>query len=179
MKYLIIAVSLLILCAASCKKNKGSKEDQLPPITQTGANTFGCLINGKVWIPKGYNGTGTPNPKISIEFFNGKMFLGIVTSQLENGNSQGYMDIYFFDSVLSADVYNYPDKMNFSASWPKVINGCFTPAGDTTVKKWGQAIITKFDNINKIVSGIFSCKFKAPSCDTVFISNGRFDLKIP
>ncbi len=30
---------------------------QLPPETQTGANTFGCYINGKLLIPR--NGTGT------------------------------------------------------------------------------------------------------------------------
>jgi len=26
--------------------------DTLPAITQTGANTFGCLVNGEVWVPR-------------------------------------------------------------------------------------------------------------------------------
>ena len=177
MKYIITAITFLLLTAMSCKKNKDNQNDLLPPVTQTGANTFGCLVNGKVYIPKGYSGTGTPNPKISLEFFNGKLILGIVTNQLENGNSVGFVDIYFFDSVLSPGIYNYPDKMNFSIGWSKVINNCFTPAGDTTVKKWGDAVITKFDNANKIVSGNFNCKFKTQTCDTVFITNGRFDFK--
>ena len=163
---------------AACKKGSTTTtQDQLPPATQIGANTFGCLINGKVYIPKGYNGTGTPNPKISLETFNGKLILGIVTNQLENGNPQGFVIISFFDSVLSPGIYAYSDKMNFSVGWAKVINNCFTPAGDTTVKKWGEGFITKFDNVNKIVSGTFNCKFKTQTCDTVFITDGRFDFK--
>ncbi len=177
MKYIITAITFLLLTAMSCKKNKGSQEDQLPPVTETGANTFGCLINGKVWIPKGYNGTGTPNPKISIEFFNAKMILGITTKHLENGDPMGYVIISLVDSVLSPGPYKYPDKMDFSIGWSKVLNTCFTATSDTTVKKWGEAVITRFDNINKIVSGTFNCKFKTQTCDTVYITNGQFDFK--
>ena len=37
----------------SCTKDKETEtQDQLPPITTTGANTAGCIINGKVLIPK-------------------------------------------------------------------------------------------------------------------------------
>ena len=51
-------LGVLALCCifAACKKDKTNEdpEDQLPPATQTGTNTFGCLVNGKVYIPKGY-----------------------------------------------------------------------------------------------------------------------------
>jgi hypothetical protein len=30
----------------------------LPPITTEGKNTFGCKVNGKIWLPKG--GGGSP-----------------------------------------------------------------------------------------------------------------------
>ncbi|MCW3074373.1 MAG: hypothetical protein JWP69_1442 [Flaviaesturariibacter sp.] len=61
MKYVLIAVASLMLTSVSCKKDKDN--DKLPPITQNGANTFGCLVNGKVWLPKGYSTNGAPNPK--------------------------------------------------------------------------------------------------------------------
>ena len=68
---------LIVLCAASCKKDK-QNQDQLPPATQTGANTFACLINGKVFIPKGYDGTGKPNPHILYDFdLQGQPFLSL------------------------------------------------------------------------------------------------------
>ena len=55
---------LLLFIAISCSKENASvtPPDTLPPITQVGANTAGCIINGKLLIPK--NGstsfTGTP-----------------------------------------------------------------------------------------------------------------------
>ena len=54
MKKILTPFLAILLIAASCKKTKTESEspDQLPPITQTGANTFGCLINGNVWLPK-------------------------------------------------------------------------------------------------------------------------------
>ncbi len=55
MKYIIMAGCFTILIAASCKKNKPPKTEleKLPPATQTGANTFGCLLNGVAFTPAG------------------------------------------------------------------------------------------------------------------------------
>ncbi|MEO7801559.1 MAG: hypothetical protein ABIR81_06155 [Ginsengibacter sp.] len=76
MRPYIVLIFCFFLITASCKKNNTpTDEDQLPPATQTGANTFGCLINGKVWLPKGYSNTGTPNPKISFEILPAKYIL--------------------------------------------------------------------------------------------------------
>jgi hypothetical protein len=37
-----------------CKKdNQGPSKEQLPAITQTGANTFGCYVNGEIFLPRG------------------------------------------------------------------------------------------------------------------------------
>ena len=52
----LLLVALLSL--SQCKKNAPAPAaEQLPPATQTGANTFGCLLNGQPWMPQGYNGT--------------------------------------------------------------------------------------------------------------------------
>ena len=44
---------LLVLTLMSTKCEKEKPEPTLPPATQTGANTFGCKVNGKVYIPNG------------------------------------------------------------------------------------------------------------------------------
>ena len=48
---LCIAI-LLCFCFAQCKKTKiePTELSKLPAATQIGANTFGCLVNGKAWI---------------------------------------------------------------------------------------------------------------------------------
>jgi hypothetical protein len=42
-----------MLVFISCNKDPYSDTDNLvlPPITMEGKNTFGCEINGKVWVP--------------------------------------------------------------------------------------------------------------------------------
>jgi hypothetical protein len=58
--YIIILFCSIIL---SCCKDSDPPtptppvEEQLPPITTTGAGTFGCKVNGKVWVAKS-NKTG-------------------------------------------------------------------------------------------------------------------------
>lgn len=42
---------LLVIIQSSCKK------DNLPPGTATGANTFGCKVNGLVYTPSGGDAT--------------------------------------------------------------------------------------------------------------------------
>ena len=46
---------IIIACAnifTACKKDKTETTElsKLPAATQTGANTFGCLVNGKAWV---------------------------------------------------------------------------------------------------------------------------------
>ena len=47
--FLYLIIVLLVMTLINCNKDKNS----LPPETQTGANTFGCLLNGQVFKPKG------------------------------------------------------------------------------------------------------------------------------
>ena len=47
--FLLTAITLLNSCDKDGQLFAG--KDQLPPETQTGANTVGCLVNGKVYLP--------------------------------------------------------------------------------------------------------------------------------
>ena len=50
-------ISLFLFLTAACTKTDDDAPagplDELPPATQTGANTFGCLINGEPWYNRG------------------------------------------------------------------------------------------------------------------------------
>jgi hypothetical protein len=164
---------LIIACAnifAACKKDKNTTpieptptRDQLPAITQTGANTFGCLVNGKVYIPKGYSGNGSPNPKITYDInLNGRPYLGIIADQIINSSFKGQI-LISFRNLDHLGNYLMPDDFNFSTVWADVIGNCGTIAFDTTIKKWGSGIISKLEKLQ---------------CDTVFITDGRFDIKL-
>ena len=57
MKATILLLSVF-LSLVSCSKDSSSSGFQLPPETQTGANTFGVTIKGKVYIPRDPTGHG-------------------------------------------------------------------------------------------------------------------------
>ncbi len=65
-KFILTAIAVISLFTFSqCKKNK-NEEPQLPPETTTGANTFGCKVNGKVFVPK----DGRGRPGLYVQYVN-------------------------------------------------------------------------------------------------------------
>jgi len=74
MKKIILLLCILpTLIATSCDNDDDSnRNDTLPPVTQSGANTVGCLVNGQVFLPKaeGINSAVVVN----YEFINGDFF---------------------------------------------------------------------------------------------------------
>ena len=176
------AVSPLLLicfCLAQCKKTSSAQEDQLPPATQTGANTFGCLVNGKVYIPKGYAGTGTPNPRIIFDIgLDGLPYLQIIAKQFGQSNLQEGSFILFTDSLISIGTHNiYTNKKQIGYGSRFTAN-CGILPDDNVQFKTGIIQITKYDRLNGIISGIFNFKIKPSDCDTLSFTNGRFDFKL-
>lgn len=57
-KCLFLILRTIVLSAGcKCKKDVTNPKEQLPSATENGANTLGFLLNGEVWVPKGFNGT--------------------------------------------------------------------------------------------------------------------------
>ena len=63
-RYTFLLLLPLLIILFSCNKDDDKPADpvdQLPPATQTGANTVGCLVNGKTFLPKGGGMSGNKN----------------------------------------------------------------------------------------------------------------------
>ena len=71
MKQITYVLALIVLLTA-CKKsdNASNPIDQLPPATHTGANTFGCLINGEAFVTSGKSYRGHPTGVTAIPYTN-------------------------------------------------------------------------------------------------------------
>src|SRR5256885_12886567 len=85
----LVALISFILCSCC---NSVSPSETLPAATQTGANTFGCLVNGKVWLPKGNVGTSNMSPSYDPNF-NGKAIFDIATYRILSNTNQQYFGI--------------------------------------------------------------------------------------
>ena len=176
MKHLLSITFFLLftflLTASSCKKNKLSELDKLPPATKIGANTFGCLINGKAYLPGGWDGNHS----------NYRVFVDGSDSSLDirtyNFETTVKMRFTFGSSRLYSGINLTFDDAGRTTLGIANINNCYIPVNDSVYRR-GNLKITRYDLQNGVVSGEFNCIIYDPSCiDTVRITNGRFDKKL-
>ena len=176
MKYIILYACFAMFIGVSCKKNKPKTElEKLPPITQTGAKTFGCLINGKTYIPGG----GGILDRIMIVQYDPTFEQGqfsIKTQKIINSNEYISLSIHA-DSIKSPGVYQLSLKSKYWIYYDNLKNNqCFFETINQQPIS-GVLTLTKFDTINKIVSGTFSFKISTPECGLIEATDGRFDVK--
>jgi hypothetical protein len=133
----LLVILFLAMLLGSCEdnhttnptQNKPPTEEQLPPITTTGAGTFGCKVNGKVWVAKS-NKTGWPPTYASINRQKKRLVHIIGMISLNNSADQA-IHIYFND----ISVNNYPLHLTddglkssrfedgiINKSWKQIIN---------------------------------------------------------
>jgi len=168
-------ISILLFTLLSCHKDRDQDSDVLPVATQSGANTGGALVNGKIWVSKiekssivvGENNTiykhtnEYPNPySLTIHLRNINNLTGNnITIRLKSSS-----DFVPGDYELNEIENSTGDYFTSGIFY-------FTDADNK-----GVLTITKFDKVNKIVSGTFSfkCRYYYTG-EIVNITDGRFD----
>ena len=169
---------------SECKKHKPiNPVDQLPPETQTGANTFGCLVNGKVFLPRGPS--LSPILQCAYQYLNTDYSKGYFfqLSAKEKGNKECELFSVSIgtDSLQIFEGKTYPlvdyAKANAAAQYSDYY-GCGQfkdyKTSNTVV---GQLFIKKFDETDQIASGTFWFNAVDANGDTVHVTEGRFDMQ--
>ncbi len=174
MKRLLLLPLALLL---GCKKNDPDPVDQLPPATQTGANTFGCLVNGKAWTPKGYNGTG--NYSVAYDpGLNGGIFDLAVYRYVSGSPDEQYMVLYA-NQVGQQGSYSFQSPRRTRASFEDDKTKCRWSSRDSaTTYCRGTLTITRLDLRAGIIAGTFAFTLYKPGCDSVRVTQGRFDKRL-
>ena len=183
---LYLALLLLTQCS-KCKNDPApvTPADQLPPATQTGANTFGCLLNGQPFTPSGFN--GTPNFLVSYDpgFQGGNLDVRVYRNVDKAANKQQFIR-FGGDQIIQPGTYILKTPADLSKLGPytasfsdyRYNSPCdmysFNP-GTTTE---GRFTVTRLDLQAGIVSGTFEFTLAQPGCQTIVITQGRFDKKI-
>jgi len=178
---------LLYLCLATltqcskCKRDDPTPADPaaaLPPATQTGANTFGCLVNGQPYTPSGNNGTANYAVLYDPGFQGGS--LQVRTYRYLEQNKIQYLVIggininrtatFLIGRSNDAGAFFTDDYRNAPCNdYDSSRSGTFSK-GDLT--------ITRLDLQAGILSGTFNFTLAQPGCDTVKVTQGRFDKKL-
>jgi len=177
MKYLPLLLPLAALLGLSqCKKNTPAPADQLPPATQTGTNTFGCLVNGQVWTPQGYNGTSNYSVSYDPNYRKGTLNIGTYRYDAKDPNSLQSIVLYS-DSLLSKGQYLLNKPAHQEAVFSDSKSGCqFEGFGKNYCR--GTLTITRLDLQAGVIAGTFAFTLYKPGCDSVRVTQGRFDKKL-
>ncbi|AFM03426.1 hypothetical protein Fleli_0977 [Bernardetia litoralis DSM 6794] len=172
MKKLIFSVFvLLIFLCAKCEDDTPKNPiDLLPPATQTGANTFGCLVDGEAFTPD-----NRPNSfDHSYVYSDGGYYLYISGSRT---NPNGVISPAIGTeklSILEGETYFLINRQKGSAygAWYRSSNSSYT-----STEYSGELYINKHDFANKIISGTFWYDIKDAFGDVHQIREGRFDIR--
>jgi hypothetical protein len=188
-----IYLLLIALLATACDGDDApiDQESLLPPITMTGENTFGCLIDGKFFRPR--DGTSTINSDnkglkvFQTESTNWEIHVfdrksdktGSLYIHIENIflNSIGSYNIEQADGLRGLDGPN--NTYIYGRFWNEELNNY---ANYHSVFDSGTIEITQ-ENHNPgnfyIISGIFSANLinRENVSDTLKITKGRFDIE--
>ncbi|MDJ0365660.1 DUF6252 family protein [Hymenobacter sp. H14-R3] len=166
-----------LLGLSQCQKSAPDPVSQLPPATQTGANTFGCLVNGQPWTPQGYNGTS--NYSISYDSgLNGGVF-DLQTYRYPDA-SKYFQNIYIdILSDFQVGTYSFRSPKRVGVVFQDRKTNCYWSNTDsTTTYRRGTLTIMRLDKQAGIISGTFAFTLFKPGCDSVRVTQGRFDKKL-
>ena len=177
----LLLAALLGLC--QCKHTDPAPpkpEDQLPPATQTGANTFGCLLNGQPWLPT-YGLTGLTGPfRVSYDPGYSGGSLQIRVHRIVSGLPDG-QDFIIGGAPISKEG-NYvigntaPCGVYYSTGLQS--GPCQEYYNAPGLTMHGQLTITHLDMTKGIISGTFTFTLAQPGCDTLKVTQGRFDKQL-
>ena len=174
LKTLLAAFMLLMLFTFSqCKKHKD--EPKLPPETTTGAMTFGCKVDGKIFVPK----DGLGKPGLYVQYVNlgtgpgGGWFLNIPAVDYQAKPSRSISIVT--DSLLLIEGLTY--EFNTTKGNAKVFYDSGLEIFPKLNSDIGSLFIKKHDQALRILSGTFSFVGTNSNGTKVKITEGRFDIR--
>jgi len=167
MKSLYLYIILLLLTCAACKDGALAPKEELPPATQEGKNTFGCLVNGEVWVPKAFLGN-------ELTYYYHENILNIAAYR-----KMGSKDI---NQSLGIRIEDCNNIGNYKLTTIELARGRFSDLNkaclyQTDNRQIGALRVTKLDTINHIIAGTFEFTVWTEECDTIRVTDGRFDIK--
>ena len=169
----IVLVTILFI---SCKK----EVDELPPVTQTGAHTFGAKVNGAFWVPQGF-GPFPANDILEVLLIGDDARISARNFSSSPNETEFYIHL---KNVTVPGTYQLNTNVSHpssDASYAYYVKRTMTPTDEwiTTAAETGEVVVTRIDKANLIISGTFRFTGKTiyGSAPNLSVTEGRFDLK--
>ncbi len=184
---LFSAIALLLSATIGCEKDEAKEKNwkSLPPATQKGKNTIGCLVDGQLWATNYWNSDYLFSPHSMEADFYRKV--RIDSSYIVNmGKTYCFLRAKKKDGRFIHIHITTPNIQTEQRLKGEVFISL--GFGEIFISKKPYIYLTKFDTINKIISGRFSCiainrenvipELQSKDTVKIKITDGRFDMKL-
>lgn len=172
-KLTLILFVLTLISTTSCNNdddNNCQGVDCLPPATQTGEGTFGCLVNGEPFV----DNSGFFNS--FYQLVDGEYFFGIASTK-DFGSIQQIVILSWMQTIQLNVNTPLEDRYNGNF-FAEVAFNCICPNAVTSSGIDGFVRFTNFTTNPNIVSAIFEFTVEDPTTGNVYeITEGRFDVQ--
>jgi hypothetical protein len=181
----IFIFTLAILCLTACKKDPPAEPEDpgitMPPATHTGANTFGCYIDGELYVGGGAD-SYWDYPPVSGSFNEGTRLLTLTGVRYLNNEINESDDIIILSYISGLTgtydfYYNVEGETRGYRNW--LGQRCDYYYRD--IPDLGKLTITYLNEEKHIISGTFYMNLINEDCengDTLMkITDGRFDFR--
>jgi len=179
-KLLTYIIILLFLGCDRCQEDV-APIDQLPPATQDGKETFGCLVNGQAFVPKGTN-LGGPILSAYYQYIQDPnhtgFFFNVGAGRDELGRSRGVSigtNNLLLKEGATYKLTNYYN-MNEAFGHYGIYTGGIINEYFTQDIYQGELYLSRFDDVNQVVSGTFWFDAVNDKGEKVEVREGRFDV---
>ena len=170
----------LVLFAFSCEKppepEPVSQEPVMPPLTHTGANTFGCYIDGELFV-------ANEGPSVwSIPPVSGSFDeeTGVLLLQGTRYDDKEFLDDIAIQVIGVTEIGDYRLYSEGAELKGYVTSGSENCDYYYNMSNYGFVTVTFFDKTNNIISGNFSMELINLDCSEkkeMKITEGRFDFR--
>ena len=174
MKRITYILFTAFILSISCDNDDDTPQDpldQLPAATQIGANTFGCLLDGEVFLP----GQGNLTLDAVYQNINGEFFFSVQGNKRNTENDLLRIGLATLNFELQENAaYQLLENQNGNATGAYFIR---TEMYYTSVQNSGELTITHLDEENQTVSGTFWFDVQDQEDVLHEIREGRFDMQ--
>ncbi|GAA0874934.1 hypothetical protein GCM10009118_13420 [Wandonia haliotis] len=169
----------LIIGLMGCKKEvadpDSSNPNVLPPLTHEGKNTFGCLVNGEVWVAYVSYAIGG-SQSLENQYNNEDSSIHLKALREDDSGNLERIDI-FVKNILNTgyyQVYTFDNELRGFTDYSGNYNCGLYNYNNELLR---SVVVTYLSSSERIMSGTFEMDLINTSCpeDTIRIREGRFD----
>ncbi len=172
MKKIFFLILVFFVVSCSKKDNCDNPIDCLPPATQTGAGTIGCLINGQPFSPGGSQFSGPTQQANYNTTLDGDLYFTLIARNKDLNKSIGLslinQELIQGQTYVLGSTQFQTDMAQYNSNFDSY---------KTTQTYTGEITIIKFDDINGNVSGTFWFDGVNDDGEVVEVRDCRFDMK--